>query len=523
MDVLSMIGDSLLEGFCMFYDTLWALVLGFALSGAVQAFVSKGEMQQALGDHRPRTIVRSSFFGMVSSSRSYAASALARSLFSRGADFTASRVFMFASTKLVVELGIVLWLLIGWQFAVAEFVGGFIMITILAVVLPRVVDVAEVDAARERLRAGKAGSGGHEEHAAISEHEQEGAPWRSRVRSRAGWSDASGYTISDLTMLPKELVSGFVVAGFASMAVPTSVWRVLFLTGHGLPSTVENVVVGPVLAAVAVVSPLAVELWLLARYAAEDASWHWYIHLFAGASLALVLRTQWSWYHRRPVRLPLAWIVLAHFYSAAPDLVTPENIPHQKWQNVFAGQATSHYLPWRGLMWLVVFAVALGDYLAALERRTVLQPGARQPVNSPGRFTVMSRHTKGSPGRCRPSRRGRTGFRAGGSTLTESTSPASANGGRRVGHKGLSRHDPIPVAIQYRLMPAPRASRRSVVCRTRADAALSSRRRSRSCSLATAARASVSCSRSGTRTWLDQACWAAAGGRRACNAFRPFS
>jgi len=122
----------------------------------------------------------------------------------------------------------------------------------------------------------------------------------------------------------------------------------------------------------------------LARYAAEDASWHWYIHFLTGASLALVLMTQWSWRHRGPVRLPLAWIVLAHFYSAAPDLVIPENIPHQKWQNAFAGHVASHYLPGRGLMCLVVFAVALGGYLAALERRTVLRPGARQPVNSQG-------------------------------------------------------------------------------------------------------------------------------------------
>ena len=266
MDVLSTIGDSLLEGFYMFYDTLWALVLGFALSGAVQAFVSKREMQQSLGDHRPRTIVKSSIFGMVSSSCSYAASALAKSLFSRGADFTASMVFMFASTNLVLELGIVLWLLIGWQFAVAEFVGGFIMIAILAVVLPRVVDVAELDAARERLRTGQAGSGGHEQHAAMSENEQEGTPWRTRIRSRAGWSEASGYTISDLTMLRKELVIGFVVAGFASIAVPTSVWRALFLTGHGFASTVENVVVGPVLAFISFVCsignvPLAAALW----------------------------------------------------------------------------------------------------------------------------------------------------------------------------------------------------------------------------------------------------------------------
>ncbi len=266
MGVLDTIGSSLLEGFYMFYDTLWALVLGFGLSGAVQAFVSKGEMQRALGDHRPRTVVKSSFFGMVSSSCSYAASALAKSLFSRGADFTSSMIFMFASTNLVVELGIVLWLLVGWQFAVAEFVGGFIMIAILAVVLPRVVDVEELDAARARLREGKAGSSGHEMHADTAEDGQTDEPWRKRIRSRAGWSDASGYTISDLTMLRKELVIGFVIAGFASMAVPTSVWQALFLTGHGLASTLENVIVGPVLAFISFVCsvgnvPLAAALW----------------------------------------------------------------------------------------------------------------------------------------------------------------------------------------------------------------------------------------------------------------------
>src|SRR3954454_15437078 len=123
MSVLDTIGRSVAEGWWMFYDTLWALVLGFALSGAVQAFVSKATMQRSLGDHRPGTVAKASFFGMVSSSCSYAASALAKSLFARGADFTSSMAFMFASTNLVFELGIVLWLLIGWQFAVAEFVG----------------------------------------------------------------------------------------------------------------------------------------------------------------------------------------------------------------------------------------------------------------------------------------------------------------------------------------------------------------------------------------------------------------
>ena len=130
--------DSLGEAFFMFWQTLWALILGFTLAGAVQAFVSRRQMQRVMGNHRAATIVRTSLLGAASSSCSYAASALARSLFNRGADFTAATVFMVASTNLVVELGLVLWLLIGWQFAAAEFVGGAIMIALLAVLLPRV-------------------------------------------------------------------------------------------------------------------------------------------------------------------------------------------------------------------------------------------------------------------------------------------------------------------------------------------------------------------------------------------------
>ena len=125
------IGRSLRESFYMFWATLWALVLGFALSGAVQAFVSRQAMQRHLGDHRPAAVTRASLYGMASSSCSYAATAMARSIFVRGADFLAAMVFMFASTNLVIELGIVLLVLIGWQFLAAEFIGGAIMILLL--------------------------------------------------------------------------------------------------------------------------------------------------------------------------------------------------------------------------------------------------------------------------------------------------------------------------------------------------------------------------------------------------------
>ena len=151
MGALATIGDSLREAFFMFWETLWALVLGFGLSGAVQAFVSRSQMQRVMGRRGPAALTRSSLLGMASSSCSYAASALAKSLFSRGADFTAAIVFMFASTNLVAELGIVLWLLIGWQFTLAEFVGGAIMIVLLGLLVPRLVPRRLVTAARERL------------------------------------------------------------------------------------------------------------------------------------------------------------------------------------------------------------------------------------------------------------------------------------------------------------------------------------------------------------------------------------
>src|SRR3954470_24069289 len=125
--------NSFREAFFMFWETLWALVLGFGLSGVVQAFVSKDEMQRMLGDHRPKSVARASGLGMVSSSCSYAASAMAKSLFQKGADFLTAMVFMFASTNLVIELGVVLIILMGWQFAAAEFVGGPIMIVLLVV------------------------------------------------------------------------------------------------------------------------------------------------------------------------------------------------------------------------------------------------------------------------------------------------------------------------------------------------------------------------------------------------------
>jgi len=275
----------------MFFDTFWALVFGFILSGAVQALITRKKMQSLLGDHAPSTIARASFFGIVSSSCSYAASALAHSIYKKGADFTASMVFMFASTNLVIELGIVLWFLIGWQFALAEFVGGAVMILLLSLLLPRffnetrevspstqkTLNLGFIDSVSSSTSASSSSTASSSSSScaccspASSSEDGEGngdgdgestprTPLFSKLRASAG------FTMGDFLMLRWELIIGFVVAGLAMKVVPFSFWKALFLSGHGFWSTLENVIVGPVLAFISFVCsvgnvPLAAALW----------------------------------------------------------------------------------------------------------------------------------------------------------------------------------------------------------------------------------------------------------------------
>ena len=263
------VGRGLREGLYMFWETLWALVLGFTLSGMVQAFVSKERMRAELGDHRPASVARASGYGMVSSSCSYAASAMAKSLFAKGADFTSAMVFMIASTNLVVELGIVMLVLLGWQFAVAEFVGGPIMIALLVLTGGVVFTPRLLAAARARLGGGTPGGHGHRATAGVSEERQEqleAERWGTKLRSPAAWSDASSYAVADATMLRKELVIGYTVAGLLAVLVPDHLWNALFLQGHGFWTTLENAMVGPLIAVASWVCsignvPLAAALW----------------------------------------------------------------------------------------------------------------------------------------------------------------------------------------------------------------------------------------------------------------------
>jgi YHS domain-containing protein/uncharacterized membrane protein YraQ (UPF0718 family) len=189
---------------------------------------------------------------------------MAKSLFQKGADFTTTMVFMLASTNLVIELGLVLWILIGWQFALSEYVGGIIMIGLLAVLARFFFRPALVQHARQHLAERSLAAAGADQAPDLS-GEQPVALAR-RLRSPAAWADAASYTMADLVMLRKEMIIGYLVAGFLAVMVPTSLWNAIFFHGHGVATSIENVIVGPVIAILSFVCsignvPLAAALW----------------------------------------------------------------------------------------------------------------------------------------------------------------------------------------------------------------------------------------------------------------------
>lgn len=260
---LAAIGTALGEAFVMGWDILWALVLGFALSGVVQAVVTKGEMSRLLPDSRPRTIVLASALGAASSSCSYAAAALARSLFRKNADFIAAMAFQFASTNLVLELGVILWVLMGWQFTLAEFVGGPIMILLLALLLRRAMTPARLAEARRQAERGIAGR--MEGHAAM-DISLSGGGIVARALSPRGFTAISHFYVMDWASVWMDVVGGLLIAGALAAWVPGSFWTGIFLSHDPGWSKVIGPLIGPVVAVVSFVCsvgnvPLAAVLW----------------------------------------------------------------------------------------------------------------------------------------------------------------------------------------------------------------------------------------------------------------------
>ena len=258
------VGHALALAGSMTWEILWALILGFALSAVVQAVVRRSTVVALLGDDRPRTLAIAAGLGAASSSCSYAAVALARSLFRKGANFTAAMAFEIGSTNLVVELGIILALLMGWQFTAAEFVGGPLMIVVLAVLFRLFVRSRLIDAARRQADRGLAGS--MEGHAAMDMSIQgDGSFWR-RLLSRDGFTSVSHVFVMEWSAILRDLILGLLIAGAIAAWVPESFWQHFFFVDHPVLSTLWGPIVGPVVAIVSFVCsignvPLAAVLW----------------------------------------------------------------------------------------------------------------------------------------------------------------------------------------------------------------------------------------------------------------------
>jgi uncharacterized protein len=248
----------------MTWEILWALILGFVLSAIVQALVSRESIVRLLGDDRPRTLLRATGFGAASSSCSYAAVALARSLFVKGAGFLAAMTFEMASTNLVVELGIILALLLAWQFTLAEFLGGAFMIVVLAVIFRLLLSKRLVAAARAQAQKGVAGS--MEGHASMDMSIRSTASFRRRLFSPAGVTAVAHVFVTEWVAVLRDIVGGLLIAGALAAWVPATFWQQLFLHGHPLLSKIWGPLIGPVVAVISFVCsignvPLAAVLW----------------------------------------------------------------------------------------------------------------------------------------------------------------------------------------------------------------------------------------------------------------------
>jgi uncharacterized protein len=258
MDLLEVIWHGLRDSFLMAWEVWWALVLGFAISGIVQAWVPRERIERASSGSGPRPVALATGLGAASSSCSYAAIAIAKSLFQKGASATTTLAFQFASTNLVWELGLVLWVLIGWQFTLAEYIGGLVMIALMAVLLRAFVSPRLEAQARAHA---KQADTGHQHQVA-----GERTSWRERLTSTSAWSDVAHNFRGDWQMLYKEITVGFLLAGFIAQ-LPNGFFNGLFLehTG-GVLGAVENVIVGPIIAMLSFVCsignvPLAAVLW----------------------------------------------------------------------------------------------------------------------------------------------------------------------------------------------------------------------------------------------------------------------
>lgn len=363
--MLAAVGHALTVAGLMTWEILWALILGFALSAVVQAVVRRSTIVALLGDDRPRTLALAAGLGAASSSCSYAAVALARSLFRKGASFIAAMAFEIGSTNLVVELGIILALLMGWQFTAAEFVGGPLMIVVLAVLFRLFVRSRLIDAAREQADRGIAGS--MEGHAAMDMSIKKQGSFARRLLSPEGFTSVAHVFAMEWLAILRDLVLGLLIAGAIAAWVPETFWQAFFLADHPGWSAIWGPLVGPIVAIASFVCsignvPLAAVLWN------GGISFGGVIAFIYADLLILPILNIYRKYYGTKMTLTL----LGTFYAAmvtAGYLVelifgATSLIPKQRNATVMEAAISWNYTTWLNIAFLVVAAILVARFVA---------------------------------------------------------------------------------------------------------------------------------------------------------------
>jgi len=366
-DLISRLGQALLMATGMFWQTGWSLVLGFAISGVLQAVVPADKVRDALGRGGPKQIALASLAGAASSSCSYASAAIMRTLFRKGAAFVASLAFLFASTNLVLELGIVLYLLLGWQFAAAEWLGGVVLIAVMSLLVRLTLPRRLVEEARGHPEQG----GGHE-HRSMT---VEGGTWAERLRSPDTAVRVAQNFAMDWRMLWKDLAAGFLIGGLLAAFVPQTVWQTLFLDNAPEWQRVSaGVLIGPLVAVLSFVCsignvPLAAVLW------AGGASFGGVIaFLFADLIILPLLDVYRRYFGWRTAlymavvfyaSMVVSTLIVDRSFSALG--IVPEQAPDM-------ARRVTHFA-FNYTFWLNLVALALAVWLFVLNRRHPMKHG----------------------------------------------------------------------------------------------------------------------------------------------------
>jgi uncharacterized membrane protein YraQ (UPF0718 family) len=348
----------------MGWEILWPLILGFALSAVVQAVVSKQQMSQLLPDDRPRSIATALALGAASSSCSYAAVALARSIFRKGAHFTAAMAFEMASTNLVLELSIIMVALLGWQLTLAEFVGAPLMVVLLVVLFRMFLSRDLLEQVKKQAEKGIAGR--MEGHAEMDMSVTEGGSLWLRMACDRGFTAISHYFVMDWAAVWMDIAGGLLIAGALAAWVPNAFWQSFFLTGHPVLATLWGPIVGPLVAVISFVCsvgniPLAAVLWN------GGISFGGVIaFIFADLIVIPVLNI-----YRKYYGLKMAGLLFATFYvaMAAAALIVDlifggfALIPSERQARVVEASITWDYTTWLNLVFLVLAGLLVRRFL----------------------------------------------------------------------------------------------------------------------------------------------------------------